>query len=137
MWIYKDKEINSHDDLHPDCTDIVYLLTFESGRAYIGKKGVRAIRKRPPLKGKKLNRRILTNLQFVSYEGSSEEIENEIILSKEIFHQCSNKRTATYIEAGWLFEVDALFNPLYLNKNIGGVYFDNAMSGYLEGYYND
>ena len=33
MWIYKDKEINSHDDLHPDCTDIVYLLTFESGRA--------------------------------------------------------------------------------------------------------
>lgn len=135
-WIYKNKEIKSHDDLHPDCTNFVYVLTFESGKSYIGKIAVRAIRKRKPLKGKKRNRRLLVNLPFVKYEGSSDEIISEKLILKEIIHQCSNKRTATYIETAWLFEVDAIFNELYLNKNIQGCYFDNAMEGYLEGHYD-
>jgi hypothetical protein len=50
MWIYNDEKIESHDDLHPDCTDIVYILYYSDGRMYIGKKAVRAIRRKPPLK---------------------------------------------------------------------------------------
>ena len=42
MWHYKDKKIESHEDLHPECTDFVYLITYESGKMYIGKKTVRS-----------------------------------------------------------------------------------------------
>lgn len=36
-WRYKDSPILSHDDLHPECTDIVYELCFDDNTRYIGK----------------------------------------------------------------------------------------------------
>lgn len=141
-WVFKDKKINSHEDLHPDCTDIVYEITYKSGKTYIGKKAVRAMRRVKPTKAqlavrKNYVRKELKDLPFINYEGSSDNTANEIIVSKEIVHQCSQRRTATYIEAAWLFEVNAIFNDMYLNENIQGCYFDNAMQGYLEGHYDD
>jgi len=137
MWIYGNSEVYSHEDLHPDCTDIVYILYFESGKRYIGKKTVRSLRRLKPTKKqlairKNYVRREIKNLPFIDYEGSSAETVGEVLKSKIIMHQCSSKRTATYMESGWLFEVDAIFNENFLNQNIQGCFFDNALDGLIE-----
>ena len=132
MWIYKNKQINSHDDLLPDCTDFVYMIYYSNGQKYIGKKTVRSKRKKPPLKGKKRCRRIMTKLPFVNYEGSSDLPAGLVITKKEILYQCGAKKAATYLEAALLFHHDAIFDPMYLNENISGTFFNNSLDGLLE-----
>ena len=131
-WMYCGKPIRSHDDLHPDCTDIVYLIIFKNGQQYIGKKAVRAIRKKPPLKGKKRPRRIMTNLPFVKYQGSNEEGKKLKPAVKTIMHQCRSRKTATYLEMALIVTRQALFDTRYLNDNIGGKYFKDSLEGLIE-----
>ena len=136
MWIYKGKEINSHADLLPECTDFVYVLTYADGRYYIGKKTVRAIRRLKPTKKqlairKNYVRKEMKDLPFMKYEGSHE-IECDEITKKEIFYQCRTKKAATYLEVAMLFHFDAVFDDCYLNKNISGTFFDNDLDGLLE-----
>jgi hypothetical protein len=137
MWKYKNKKINTHLDLFPECTDFVYCLYYESGKRYIGKKCVRSMRRLKPTKKqleirKNYKRIELKELPFTNYIGSSKETENEIVTHKEILFQCSGKKTATYVEAAILFEEGALFSDIYLNKNISGVFFDNSLDGLLD-----
>lgn len=132
MWIYKGKEVHCHDDLEEGCTDFVYWIEYTNGQNYIGKKTVRSIRKKPPLKGKKRNRRILTNLPFVDYKGSHEGSKDLEIKSKEILYQCTTKKAATYLEAALMFHHDAIFDPNFLNVNIIGKFFDNDLKGLIE-----
>jgi hypothetical protein len=131
MWEYHGREINSHDDLHPDCTDIVYCITYEEDRTYIGKKAVRAIRRKPPLKGKKRNRLIMTNLPFVKYQGSHNQAEYLTAVKKEILYQCRGRKAATYLECGLLFEHHAIFRDSYINENISGTFFANSLDGLI------
>lgn len=137
MWIYRGKEIHSHDDLMADCTDFVYVITYESGKKYIGKKTVRSLRRLKPTKAqlkirKNYKRVEVKNLPFVDYVGSSKEVENEVVKSKEILYQCSTKKAATYIECAILFGEHAIFSDEYLNLNISGTFFDNDLEGLLE-----
>ena len=132
MWLFQGKKICCHEDLMRECTDFVYMIHYTNGQKYIGKKCIRSIRKKPPLKGKKRNRRIMTNLPFVNYEGSHETDGDLDIEEKEILYQCSSKKAATYLESGLLFHYDAIFDPDYLNKNIGGTLFENSLDGLLE-----
>lgn len=131
MWTFQNDAINSHEDLHPDCTDIVYWITFENGKHYIGKKTVRSLRKYPPLKGKKRARRKVKNIPFANYKGSSEETKDLEPISKEILYQCSTKKAATYLEAALLFHHNAIFESDFLNQNISGRFFDNDLDGML------
>ena len=131
MWLYRDKEVHCHNDLSPECTNFVYIIEYTNGQVYYGKKTVRSIRKRPPLKGKKRNRRINVDLPFKNYEGSSEHTEGLIIKSKEILYQCSTKKAATYLEMAIMVHHDALFDDMCLNKNIAGKHFDNDLKGLL------
>ena len=136
MWIYRGKEIRSHADLHPDCTHIVYLITYQNGRFYAGKKTVKSLRRLKPTKKqlairKNYKRVELKELPFIDYKGSHNTDALEIIKKKEILYQCSNARTATYLETEYLFEINAIFNDQYLNKNIGGLYFSNALDGLI------
>lgn len=136
-WIYKDKPINSHDDLLPECTDFVYMITYVSGKKYIGKKMVKTMRR---LKATKAQLAIRKNykrveekhLPFVDYVGSSKETFGEVVATKEILYQCSTKKAATYIEAGILFNESAIFGDEYLNLNISGRFFDNDLDGLLD-----
>ena len=132
MWTYKNKVVRGHEDLLPGCTDIVYLIIFRGGFKYIGKKTVAAMRKRPPLKGKKRARRVFTKLPFKNYRGSMEEADHLEIEEKEILYQCKTKKAATYLEAALLFHHDAIFDPAYLNKNISGTFFEGSLDGLLE-----
>ena len=132
MWVYKNKEVKTHKDLHPDCTDFVYWIAYTNGQHYIGKKTVRSIRKFPPLKGKKRARRILKNLPFKDYCGSHELAKDLEIESKEILYQCSTKKAATYLETALLFHHNAIFDPDFLNQNVSGKFFDNDLDGLIE-----
>jgi hypothetical protein len=135
MWTFKDKPVDSHDDLLPECTDFVYIITYFNDLKYIGKKAVRAVRKKPPLKGKKRVRRIMTNLPFVNYKGSHEGADSMVPVSKEILFQCSARKAATYLEAELLFENYVLFDDTYINENISGTFFKNSLEGLLEAHY--
>ena len=130
-WIYKDKEIHSHDDLLPGCTDFVYVITYNNGQKYIGKKTVASFRTKPPLKGKKRNRRIWTKLPFLKYAGSHDKAKDLEPVTKEILYQSKSKKTATYIEAALLFEHDAIFDESYINENISGTFYNNSLDGLL------
>jgi hypothetical protein len=171
LWYHKDTQIKSHKDLHPECTDIVYLITYTSGHQYIGKKTVRSISTLPVLKtkardgselicrhilrdgdgkiitskkGRKEARakgfkakaeyyeKVVTDKPFLAYKGSSEFTKDYIIDTKQIIYQCSDKKSATYLETMLLFEVDALFDMTYLNANIAGTYFDNSLEGLID-----
>ena len=135
-WTFEDKEVKSHEDLHPDCTDFVYLITYEDGRKYIGKKRVRSIRRKKPTKAqlavrKNYARKEMTNLPFVNYEGSHD-VTGLVVKTKEILYQCSTAKAATYLESALLFEHDAIFRDDFVNKSIGGVYFDNDLNGLIK-----
>lgn len=131
VWLYHGKGIHSHDDLHPDCTDFVYMIKFKNGREYIGKKAVRAVRRKPPLKGKKRNRRIMTNLPFMKYQGSAEICKLLEVEMKQIIYQCSKRKAATYLELKLLIDFKALFNPVFLNENISGTFFKDSLDGLI------
>ncbi len=170
-WMQNDLEIKSHDDLDPMCTDIVYMLYFDNGQQYVGKKTVRSKSTLPVLKTKtrdeanvitrhilrdeegkiitgKASRKeararglkakaeqyeeVVTNKPFMKYEGSSTETADLKVAHKEILYQCSNKMTATYLEAMVMFDESVLFNPLYINANILGKFYDNAIDGLIE-----
>lgn len=137
MWTYKDVEINCHDDLLPGCTDIVYCIYYASGKKYVGKKSVRSMRRLKPTKEqlkirKNFKRVELKDLPFKDYVGSSKETEGEVVVSKEILYQTATKKAATYIEAGILFNENAIFDDEYLNLNIIGKFFDNDLDGLLD-----
>ncbi len=132
MWVYKNKPIATHEDLLPECTDFVYILKYTNGQKYIGKKTIRSKRKKPPLKGKKRCRRIMTNLPFAKYEGSHGKKLGLEIETKEILYQCSTKKAATFIEAALLFSNDALTDSTFINENISGKYFSTDLAGLLE-----
>jgi hypothetical protein len=136
VWVFNNQEIKSHEDLHPDCSDIVYVIHYVNGKKYIGKKNVRSTRRLKPTKAqlairKNYVRKEFVNIPFVDYEGSMDKKDCPEIKSKEVLYQCKAKRTATYIETALLFEYDAIFNEEYLNKNIAGTHFDNALDGLL------
>jgi hypothetical protein len=132
MWTYKGTKIDSHDDLDPRCTDFVYMITFEGGMKYIGKKAVRAVRKCPPLKGKVRCRRLLKNLPFIKYQGSFEDASTWTPIQKDILFQCSSRKTSTYLEMVKLVNTDAIFKSSYINENIGGTFFKNSLDGLIQ-----
>lgn len=131
MWLFNGEEIRTHEDLLPDCKNIVYIIKYTDGRKYIGKKTVRSVVKRPPLAGKKRNRRVMTNHPFANYEGSHDKPEGIEIESKIILYQCATKTAATYLETALLIHHNAIFTDEYLNKNIGGTFYDNVLDGLL------
>ena len=131
MWTYKGNEINGHDDLDPTCTDFVYVITYDDGRMYIGKKAVRAMRKYPPLKGKKRSRRKLKDLPFMKYKGSHEQAANLTPVTKEIIYQCSQRKAATYMEMYLLVESNAIFSQRFINENISGTFFSNSLREWI------
>jgi len=132
LWKYRGKRILSHDDLDPECTDFVYVISYSNRQKYIGKKAVRAVRRKPPLKGKKRNRRIMTNLPFIKYQGSFDGAELLVPVTKEILFQCSQRKAATYLEMELMIENRAVFRPDYCNENIGGTFFANSLDGLIK-----
>lgn len=68
-----------------------------------------------------------------TYNGSSKESQGLTVESKRITHLCTTLMTLTYMEVEIMIEKEVLFKDEYLNKNILGKFYDNALDGlYVE-----
>lgn len=131
MWIdLNNKPIKSHEDLHPDCTDIVYLIEYDNGQSYIGKKTVRSWRTLPPLKGKVRKRKVFKDIPFMKYEGSHGQL-GLVAVNKTILSQCGSRKTATLLEIEEILTRGALANDKFINANILGKFFPRDYEGIL------
>ena len=104
------------------CYGFIYRITdLSNQRRYIGKKQIQKIIKRPPLKGKKNKRHIITESDWKSYTGSCSELNIDIIsCGKEnfafnILRLCYNKWELAYYEAELQFKLGVLLSDKYYN----------------------
>lgn len=99
-WIYLDEPFTS-DDIG-DYIGFVYLLTDQNDKKYVGKKLFVSKRKLPPLKGKTRRRTKITESDWKTYYGSSEEVqslmESGTLFKREILHLCKTKGELSYME---------------------------------------
>jgi len=131
MWLYKDKEINSIDDMPADTFGFVYLVTHTpSGKKYLGKKQLISNRTLPPLKGSKRKRKIQKESDWKTYYGSQSEVkqlvkesQDKLEFVREIIIFTSTKKQLTYFETKLQFVNEVLENDEYLNSNILGKFF--------------
>ena len=130
LWHYQKNDVKG---LPEEVAYFVYIITYNDGKKYIGMKSVWTTRRLKPLKGMRVNakRTKLTESKWKSYRGSSKLSKGKIISDKEILYLCSNKRTATYLEAKTIMCSDAMFKDEYLNANCLGKFFDNALGGLI------
>jgi len=126
MWIFYDEEIN---ELPEEVIGFVYVIYYEDGRKYIGKKLAKTIKTLPPLKGKKRKRKKEVETDWRTYEGSHNKEGLAPIKKKEILYLCTNKRTMTYLETKLLFINNVLETDEFINSNISGLYFENCLDG--------
>ena len=131
MWLYKDKEINSIEDMPADTFGFVYLVTHTpSGKKYLGKKQLISNRTLPPLKGSKRKRKIQKESDWKTYYGSQTEVKQLVKESKDMLEFvreirifASTKKQLTYFETKLQFVNEVLENDEYLNSNILGKFF--------------
>ena len=131
MWLYKNKEINSIEDMPTDTFGFVYLVTHTpSGKKYLGKKQLIANRTLPPLKGQKKKRKIQKESDWKTYYGSQTEVkqlvkesQDKLEFVREIIIFTSTKKQLTYFETKLQFVNEVLENDEYLNSNILGKFF--------------
>ena len=109
-----------------------HILRDEEGKIITGKAARKAARARGLKAKAEEYEEVVTNKPFIDYVGSCKDTEGLVIAAKEIIYQCADKRTATYLEAKVLFDSDALTDPLWINSNILGSFFDNCLDGLIE-----
>lgn len=116
MWYYKNKPINEIDITKYKA--FVYLITnLVDGRQYIGKKLTESTVRKPPLKGKTKKRVIRSESDWRDYWSSSDELKADVErlgsdnFKREIIHLCTNKGTASYLEAKEQMINEVLENP--------------------------
>lgn len=141
-WIYEGSEVK---DI-PKCFGFIYLLTYEDGSLYIGKKNVIGYKKKPLTKkelalvtDKRLKTYKVEEYQhnWRDYNGSckSDTVKQLKLVSKEILFFCDTKLDLTYYEEYYLMINNVLFDTRFLNNNIGGKYFSGKLTnskGYVK-----
>ena len=127
-WYYNNKEVT---ELPEDCEAFVYLITnLTNDKKYVGKKLAKFKTTKPPLKGKKNNRRGYKESDWRTYWGSSDHLNNDVVelgedkFRREILYYCPSRGVASYIEAREQFErrvleTDDYYNGI-INVRVGG-----------------
>ena len=126
QWTYKDKPFTSEDI--GKYVGFVYMLTdLTNGMKYIGKKNFYSRAKLPPLKGQKRKRTKVTESDWQSYHGSSDEVKSLVEshgsdrFKREILHLCEGKGEMSYLEMREQIIRDVLLKPdEYYNAFVGG-----------------
>ena len=124
QWKYKGKVFTSEDIA--DYEGFVYIVTdLDNGMKYIGKKNFYSRTKMRPLKGQKRKRTKVTESDWQTYHGSSEEVkllvEQGKKFDREILHLCHSKGEMSYLEMREQIVRDVLHKPdEYYNAFVGG-----------------
>ena len=144
-WIVKDCNNGDYPltTVPKDMYGFIYVLVFESGKHYIGKKTFWSTKTLPSLKngtvrpkaeriGKNVNGKrkyfdvVKSESNWKPYTSSAKDIPKEDkLVGKYILKFAHKKQLLSYLEDKELFAVDACANPMYYNKNISGRYYDN------------
>ena len=141
MWLYKEKVINSIEDMPQDTFGFIYIVTHKpSGKSYIGKKSLfHNIKKKLTKKElaeqtgpgrKSATKVVVKESDWKTYYGSAKPI-MELIkggkqeeFTREILQLVPNKKLLTYYECKYLFKYGVLEYPLeYFNDNILGKFY--------------
>ena len=127
MWFYKDRVIESIEDMPEGTFGFIYEVQhIPTGRRYIGKKVLEFNRTLPPLKGTKRKRKVVKESDWKTYYGSHKEIKDLIKENKqdefrrEILMYVPSKKLLTYYETKFLF-IKEVLEPngnSYINDNI-------------------
>ena len=84
MWLYRDKEVNSIEDMPDGTFGFIYEVVHNpTGRKYLGKKVLQFNRTLPPLKGQKRKRKVVKESDWKTYYGSHAEIKSLIKEGKQ------------------------------------------------------
>ena len=126
QWKYKGKEFTSEDI--GDHVGFVYIVTdLSNGMKYIGKKNFYSRTKLRPLKGQKRKRTKISESDWQTYHGSSEEVKALVEsqgsdnFAREILHLCDTKGEMSYMEMKEQIVRDVLLKPKeYYNAFVGG-----------------
>lgn len=139
-WTYNNDVV---EDIPYGAIGFVYLILFQDGTKYIGKKLARTTCKMIPLKkgkkrkghirftyknknGKRVPQEIINKeLPWKQYCGSADfsGYKNNNIYSKEIISFHATKKGMSYKENKMLYCSDTLSNSKYRNSNIGGTFY--------------
>lgn len=111
-----------YDEMTQDCYGFIYEIQNNlNSKKYIGKKQTKKTLKRPPLKGKKNKRHVITESDWKTYTGSCNELNNDIAeqgkenFSFKILRLCYNKWELAYYEAELQFKLGVLLRDDYYN----------------------
>jgi hypothetical protein len=140
-WFYQNKPV---EELPLNSYGFVYKLHLAGGLFYVGKKNCLKKTTLPALKsgltrpgaerigknkdGKRVYFDIVTKASdWREYESSSDDISDHIIIYKEILEFLPTKRSLTYKEEWWQFNLNILEDDSYINKQIGNRYYRNKL----------
>lgn len=136
-WTYNGVLVTELQDMPDDTIGIVYMVTAENGRKYIGKKSLFSVRKRKfgkkesalvTDKRMKLYEMVKKQSNWREYTGSNKELNEEISkglkYTKKILHYANSKKQLGYLETKELFVKEVLENgDTYYNSNISGKFY--------------
>ena len=135
-WTYDGNIITELTDMPENTWGIVYMITTEQGKKYIGKKQLISIRKRKFGKKEaalvtdkrlKLYETVIKESNWNLYTGSNkelnEDIKNGVKYKKQILHFCRDKKHLAYLETKELFVREVLEHDEYYNSNISGKFY--------------
>lgn len=130
-WLYNGAKVN---ELPDGAIGFVYVIMYEDGRQYVGKKLAVSERRLKPLVGQRKNavRKKTVETKWQAYTGSSKLTEGLIIKEKNILAFCSNNRTMTYLENKYLFSLGVLESDIFVNENISGKFWRNCLDGLIK-----
>lgn len=130
MWTYKNKTIESLEDVPEDAIGFIYeIIHNPTNKRYIGKKILHHNKKLPPLKGKKRARRVIKESDWKTYYGSNDEIKSMIKegksdeFTRKILIFATSKKQLSYLEAKEQFKREVLESDDYFNTNILGRFY--------------
>jgi hypothetical protein len=141
MWLYKNKEVLSLEDLPQDTYGFIYIVThLPSGKSYIGKKSLfHNVKKKLTKKqlaeqtgrGRKPTTEVIQKeSDWKTYYGSAKPILDLIKegkqkeFTREILQLVINKKLLTYYECKYLFMLGVIEQQDgYFNDNILGKFF--------------
>ena len=141
MWLYKNKEVLSLEDLPQDTYGFIYIVThLPSGKSYIGKKSLfHNVKKKLTKKqlaeqtgrGRKPTTEVIQKeSDWKTYYGSAKPILDLIKegkqeeFTREILQLVTNKKLLTYYECKFLFMLGVIeHSESYFNDNILGKFY--------------
>jgi len=125
MWFYNETEFTS--SMVGDYAGFVYeIFDKDTKKIYIGKKKLIMLRTLKPLKGQKRKRRVISESDWMSYYGSSEEVKKLVAefgpnrFVRKIIRLCKTPAEMSYYETKEILLRDALLKPnQYYNAFVG------------------